>query len=190
MHSRNYRGTMGGTAILKKFHFYHLLHKACSLSACSLLENCCQGHLAHPRIFQLNLNLVLYACFLEIRLKVYPTNYNMDLLHNVVTCYNNIQHFHMYFLSLSLLTGLFYIALSPSNECFMLQYIYQILFVRKNFLKPKITGIQTMTAVFRDANHLCCFAQIPIKYLCWRSLVLLNTSIWQQSYIPPTRMQY
>lgn len=100
------------------------------------------------------------------RLKVYPTNYNMDLQHNVATCYNNIQHFHMYFLSLSLFTGLFYIALSPSSECFMLQYIYQILFVRKNFLKPKITGIQTMNAVFRDANHLCCFAQIPIKYLC------------------------
>lgn len=101
------------------------------------------------------------------RLKVYPTNYNMDLLHHVDTCYNNIQHFHKYFLSLPLFIGLSYVALSPSNECFMLQHKYQILFGTKNFLKPKITGIQTMTAVFTDANHLCCFAQIPIKYnLC------------------------
>lgn len=105
------------------------------------------------------------------RLKIYPTNYNMVLLHNVAACYNNIQHFHMYFLSLSLFTGLFYIALSPSNKCPVLQYIYKILFVRKNFLKPKITGNQSMTAVFTVAKHLCHFAQIPIKYLCWRSLV-------------------
>lgn len=48
-------------------------------------------------------------------------SHNMDLLHNVATCSNNIEYFHMYFLSLSLFTGLFYIALSPSNECFKLQ---------------------------------------------------------------------
>lgn len=66
MHSKDYRETMACTAILKKFHFYNLLHKVCSLSVCSLLENCCQCHLAYPRIFQLNLRLVLHACFLEI----------------------------------------------------------------------------------------------------------------------------
>lgn len=171
---------MGYTVILKKFHFYNLLYVVCSLSVCSLLENCCQCHLAYPRIFQSNLKLVLYACFPGNHiLKVYPTNYNMDLLHHVDTCYNNIQPFPMYFSSFFLFIGHFYIALSPSNECFMLQHMYQILFGRKNFLKPKITGIQTTTAVFTDANHLCRFAQIPIKYnLCWRSLVQLNTSIW------------
>lgn len=100
--------------------------------------------------------------------------YCMTLLPVITTISNSTCTF---LVSLSLYSLFLYRSfdLSQSNECFMLRYSStmcrwcQIVFGRKNFLRPKITGIQIMTAVFTDANHLCCFAQIPIKYnLSWR----------------------